>query len=87
MSFGIIILFVAAATVFFYSRQRGRLPLPPGPPPKLFIGNAHQLPKNEPWRAYVTWAEIYGTHCPIFRLLTYISYGPYSLSACPTGSS
>ncbi|KAG1868231.1 cytochrome P450 [Suillus subalutaceus] len=64
MSSGIIILLVTAATVFFYSRRRGRLPLPPGPPPKLFFGNAHQLlPKNEPWRAYVTWAEIYG---PIF---------------------
>ncbi|KAG1813161.1 cytochrome P450 [Suillus subaureus] len=61
MSSGIIILFVTAATVFFYSRRRGLLP---GPPPKLFIGNPHQLlPKNEPWRAYVTWANIYG---PIF---------------------
>ncbi|KAG1840272.1 cytochrome P450 [Suillus subalutaceus] len=61
MSSGVIILFVAAAAVFVYSRRRGRLPLPPGPPPKLFIGNAHELlPKNEPWRTYVKWAEIYG---------------------------
>jgi hypothetical protein len=78
MASGIIILFVAAATVFFYSRQRGRLPLPPGPPPNFWTGNAHQLlPKNEPWRVYVRWAEIYGAHCPSFRflqdLLTYIS--------------
>ncbi|KIK41645.1 hypothetical protein CY34DRAFT_805807 [Suillus luteus UH-Slu-Lm8-n1] len=64
MASGIIILFVAAATVFFYSRRRGRLPLPPGPPPNFWTGNAHQLlPKNEPWRVYVRWAEIYG---PIF---------------------
>jgi cytochrome P450 len=34
------------------------------------IGNVHQLlPKNEPWRAYVAWAEIYGAHCPVFRFL------------------
>ncbi|KAG1771257.1 cytochrome P450, partial [Suillus occidentalis] len=60
----IIILFVAAVAVFFYSRRRDRLPLPPGPPPKFLIGNVHQLlPKKEPWRAYITWAEIYG---PIF---------------------
>ncbi|KAG2041285.1 cytochrome P450 [Suillus americanus] len=60
MSSGIIILFVVAATIFFYSRRRSRLPLPPGPCPKFFTGNFHQLPKNAPWRMYATWAEIYG---------------------------
>ncbi|KAG1805788.1 cytochrome P450 [Suillus subaureus] len=60
MSSSIIVLFVAAATVFFYTRRRSRLPLPPGPRPKFFTGNFHQLPKNEPWRMYATWAESYG---------------------------
>ncbi|KAG1742799.1 cytochrome P450 [Suillus paluster] len=61
MSFGIIVLFVIAFAVYFYSRQRSRLPLPPGPCPKFFTGNAHQLSKNfEPWRMYATWAESYG---------------------------
>ncbi|KAG1747590.1 cytochrome P450 [Suillus lakei] len=63
MSSGIIIFFVAAATVYFYSRRRSILPLPPGPRPKFFTGNVHQLPKKEPWRMYATWAESYG---PIF---------------------
>ncbi|KIK35267.1 hypothetical protein CY34DRAFT_812300 [Suillus luteus UH-Slu-Lm8-n1] len=67
MSSGILILFVTAlAAVFFYSRRRytsSKLPLPPGPCPKFFTGNAHQLPKKEPWLKYATWAERYG---PIF---------------------
>ncbi|KAG2140996.1 cytochrome P450 [Suillus clintonianus] len=63
MSSGMIILFVAAVTIYFYCRRRSRLPLPPGPPSKFFTGNAHQLPKKEPWRMYATWAESYG---PIF---------------------
>ncbi|KAG1771252.1 cytochrome P450 [Suillus occidentalis] len=44
---GIFILFEAAATIFFYSRRRGRLPLPPGPPPNFWTGNAHQLSVKE----------------------------------------
>ncbi|KAG1747611.1 cytochrome P450 [Suillus lakei] len=64
MSAGIIVLFVAAAvTAYFYGRRRSELPLPPGPRPKFFTGNVHQLPKKEPWRMYATWAENYG---PIF---------------------
>ncbi|KAG1742778.1 uncharacterized protein EDB91DRAFT_297782 [Suillus paluster] len=63
MSSGIIVLFVIAFAVYFYSCRRSRLPLPPGPRPKFFTGNAHQLPKQESWRMYATWAEIYG---PIF---------------------
>ncbi|KAG1788222.1 cytochrome P450 [Suillus plorans] len=64
MSSGILIFFVAAlATVLFYSRRHSRLPLPPGPCPKFFTGNVHQLPKRKTWLMYVTWAETYG---PIF---------------------
>ncbi|KAG1719823.1 cytochrome P450 [Suillus paluster] len=37
---GIIVLFVTAFAVYFYSRRRSRLPLPPGPHPKFFTGNA-----------------------------------------------
>ncbi|KAG1742796.1 cytochrome P450 [Suillus paluster] len=60
MSSGIIVLFVTAFAVYFYSRRCSRLALPPGPRPKFFTGNAHQLPKQEPWRMYATWAESYG---------------------------
>ncbi|KAJ7701790.1 cytochrome P450 [Mycena rosella] len=37
-----------------------RLPLPPGPPPRLLTGNVHQLPKSEPWLRYAEWAKEYG---------------------------
>ncbi|KAG2743323.1 cytochrome P450 [Suillus brevipes Sb2] len=64
MSSGIFVLFVAAAaTAFFYSRRCSRLPLPPGPRPRFFTGNVHQLPKKELVWTYATWAERYG---PIF---------------------
>ena len=35
---------------------------PPGPPGKLFSGNAHQLPvtTKEKWETYMRWAEEYG---------------------------
>jgi len=60
MSTVIIVIFIAAFTVYCYSRRRSKLPLPPGPPSKFLTGNKHQLPKQEPWRAYGTWAETYG---------------------------
>jgi cytochrome P450 len=66
MSSGIFVLFVAvAATAFFYSRRCSRLPLPPGPRPRFFTGNVHQLPKKELVWTYATWAERYGAHCPV----------------------
>ncbi|OJA14465.1 hypothetical protein AZE42_12230, partial [Rhizopogon vesiculosus] len=54
MSTGIIIVFVTAFAVYVYNRRRSTLafPLPPGPPPKFFTGNAHQLPQKEHWRTY-----------------------------------
>ncbi|OAX32366.1 cytochrome P450, partial [Rhizopogon vinicolor AM-OR11-026] len=65
MSTGIIIIFVTAFAVYVYNRRRSTLafPLPPGPSPKFFTGNAHQLPQKEHWRTYAAWAETYG---PIF---------------------
>ncbi|KAG0699536.1 cytochrome P450 [Suillus ampliporus] len=62
MSSGIIVIFVTVFAVYFYSRRRSRLPLPPGPRPRFFTGNTHQLPnlKQEPWLTYATWAESYG---------------------------
>ncbi|KAG1763387.1 cytochrome P450 [Suillus occidentalis] len=66
MSSGIFVLFVAAAAAaFFYSRRCSRLPLPPGPRPKFFSGNVHQLPKKEPVWTYATWAERY--RCTLSR--------------------
>ncbi|PFH49414.1 hypothetical protein AMATHDRAFT_63274 [Amanita thiersii Skay4041] len=35
-------------------------PVPPGPPPKIISGNAHQLPKSEYWKTYRQWSLNYG---------------------------
>ncbi|THU75795.1 cytochrome P450, partial [Dendrothele bispora CBS 962.96] len=45
-----------------------RLPLPPGPPSKLFSGNVHQIPRNEPWKTYAQWSKIFG---PVLHLRVY----------------
>lgn len=34
--------------------------LPPGPPPKPFIGNYLDVPKKEAWKKYSQWKELYG---------------------------
>ncbi|KAF8886810.1 cytochrome P450 [Infundibulicybe gibba] len=41
---------------------RRRLPFPPGPKPKPLIGNALQIPTQEPWITYIKWAETYGSN-------------------------
>ncbi|KAL1706679.1 cytochrome P450 [Schizophyllum commune] len=43
---------------------------PPGPPGKLFSGNAHQLPATtkEKWETYMRWAEEYGSPVIYYRV-------------------
>ncbi|TCD67850.1 hypothetical protein EIP91_011912 [Steccherinum ochraceum] len=42
------------------STRRHRLPVPPGPPGTLFIGNLLDIPTIKPWLAYRDWSELYG---------------------------
>ncbi|KAI9370290.1 Fumitremorgin C synthase [Aspergillus egyptiacus] len=35
-------------------------PLPPGPPKLPLLGNLHQIPRDQPWKTYKRWADIYG---------------------------
>ena len=39
------------------SRKKPRLPYPPGPPPKPFIGNALDVPSDIPWIKYLEWSK------------------------------
>jgi len=40
-----------------------KLPLPPGPTPRFWSGNVHQLPTIMPWLTFTEWGKTYG---PIF---------------------
>ncbi|KAF7343714.1 Cytochrome P450 [Mycena sanguinolenta] len=53
---GIIILF----PFLLHRFQRRRAPFPPGPPGIPFIGNLFQLPLEQPWIKYASWAKQYG---------------------------
>ncbi|KAJ6585054.1 cytochrome P450 [Mycena capillaripes] len=49
------------AKKFLSAWQRSsRLPFPPGPTPKLFIGNIRELPTKTPWVTYREWGLRYG---------------------------
>ncbi|KAF8895100.1 cytochrome P450 [Infundibulicybe gibba] len=41
------------------TKTRGGFPLPPGPKPKHFVGNALEIPTQTAWLTYIKWAEIY----------------------------
>jgi hypothetical protein len=41
-------------------RRRGGLPYPPGPPSWPIIGNLLDVPKENPWSAYVDMSKKYG---------------------------
>ncbi|KAH9837060.1 cytochrome P450 [Rhodofomes roseus] len=53
---------VAAALAAFglYVRRRRQPPLPPGPTPRWWSGNLHQLPSSHPWKTYAEWGHLYG---------------------------
>jgi len=37
------------------------LPLPPGPPPKILIGNTLDIPQVDQHRVYAKWGEMYNS--------------------------
>jgi hypothetical protein len=40
--------------------QLHSLPYPPGPKPKLFVGNIQDMPATKAWVTYANWVKEYG---------------------------
>ncbi|KAF7365147.1 O-methylsterigmatocystin oxidoreductase [Mycena venus] len=63
-------LFLSALVILLFkvfqkllnTRQR-RLPFPPGPSPKVLVGNFYDLPAEQPWLTYTKWGRQYGVYC------------------------
>lgn len=55
-------LLFLSLSVWFYKAyvQRNRLPLPPGPPRKLVVGNIFDMPKGGMLPVLAKWKEEYG---------------------------
>lgn len=56
---------------FIYGKRAANtkdLPFPPGPKPKILIGNFLDIPAVQPWIAYTNWGKHYGdlVHFNIF---------------------
>ncbi|KAK0472806.1 cytochrome P450 [Armillaria novae-zelandiae] len=64
---GIVSTIVLAALSALFWGNLG-LPLHPGPPPKLFSGNIHQIPRTTPWTAFAEWSRQYGSAIIHYRL-------------------
>jgi hypothetical protein len=43
------------------SKRKGSLPYPPGPKPKLLIGNALDFPKGDAGRVFAEWGKRYNS--------------------------
>lgn len=57
---GVVVSIVVLAVLSALFCSNTRLPLHPGPPPKLLSGNIHQIPGTAPWAAFAEWSRQYG---------------------------
>lgn len=67
LALGVVTVLVLAYAV----SNAHKLPLPPGPPGKLFVGNALEVPKSEYWKGYAAWSRTYGMSPPTHPLHTH----------------
>lgn len=68
-----VLLFAVAAAIFsvLYKQfqNRGKLPLPPGPPAEPFLGHLRVVPADHPEFAYTQWGKDYGSDVLHFSVL------------------
>lgn len=55
----LLFLGLTTFTILDYLQNRKRLPLPPGPPRWLVLGNLLQIPTHKQWEVYHGWATEY----------------------------
>ncbi|KAG7089560.1 hypothetical protein E1B28_011232 [Marasmius oreades] len=54
---------VSLVIIFVFNshhRNRRKTHYPPGPKPRLLVGNFFDFPKTEPWKVYHGWGKVYG---------------------------
>lgn len=81
--FATVLAVITIYVIRFYLSKTKQLPLPPGPTPRFWYGNVHQLPKIRPWETYAKWSEIYGLSIIHLQILidlsTHAKAGPIML--------
>ncbi|KIJ10316.1 hypothetical protein PAXINDRAFT_172185 [Paxillus involutus ATCC 200175] len=53
---------------YYFVISTRRRPLPPGPKPKFFSGNVHQLPRSEAWKVFSKWSETFKSPIVFYRI-------------------
>ncbi|KAJ7617238.1 cytochrome P450 [Roridomyces roridus] len=61
-------LLTALCTLWSRQSSRTKLPLPPGPKPLPFIGNALDIPASYQWETYARWAKEYDSDIIHFNM-------------------
>ncbi|KDR77596.1 hypothetical protein GALMADRAFT_245744 [Galerina marginata CBS 339.88] len=57
----VLLLYYGCLWYFPGLRLRAKgIRLPPGPKPRFFTGNLHQVPKIAPWLTFASWSKLYG---------------------------
>ncbi|KAG7089567.1 hypothetical protein E1B28_011237 [Marasmius oreades] len=51
---------LAIIIIFVLDSHRRKRHYPPGPKPRLFVGNLFDIPTIEPWKVYNDWRKFYG---------------------------